>query len=245
MKNYYLYQGDQQQGPYSIDQLKEMKISPAAPVWAEGLGSWIEAWQIPELQAALFATPPPYIPAYPGSINDYESSATEKAGYTIGRHWKKVVGGLLVAAIILLVIKMVNSPGDKPPATSNRTAASYLPAIRPPRPKTEAELRNELLQREMQNPKIYISTDVTWRKNLVGETVIEGTLINNASVATFKDPVVRVTWLSKTNTVMRVSRYPVYEYIGARQSVPCKLKVHGPRKASSVSVAVESATAVE
>ncbi|MET0392818.1 MAG: DUF4339 domain-containing protein [Chitinophagaceae bacterium] len=245
MKNYYLYQGDQRQGPYSIDQLKEMQISPIVPVWTEGLATWTEAQQIPELQAALFATPPPYIPAYPGRGNEYESSATERVGFTMGRYWKGILAGLLVAAVVFLVIKVVNSGGDTPPAASDMTAASYIQASPAPRPKTEAELKEELRQTEMQNPEKYISTDITWRKNLVGETVIEGTLTNKASVAAFKDPVLRVTWWSKTNTPMRVSTYPVYEYIGARQSVPCKLKVHGPRKAENVGVTVESATAVE
>lgn len=240
MKTYYLYQGDQQHGPYSIEQLKEMQISPAAPVWAEGLASWTEAQKIPELQTALFAAPPPYIPAYSGG----ESPAMEKTGFANGRNWAKMVGGLLIVAAIVLVIKIVNSGRDQPPASSDKTAASYLSLSEPP-PKTEAELKEELRQREMQNPKKYISTDLTWRINLVGETVIEGTLTNNATMATFKDPVLRVRWLSKTNSVMRESTYPVYEFLGARQSIRCKLKVHGPRKASDVSVVVESATVVK
>lgn len=238
MKSYYLYQGDQRQGPYSIDQLKEMQINSTVPVWTEGLASWTEAQKIPELQASLFSTPPPYIPAYSGS----ESSATEKVGFKMGRPWKKVVGGLLVVALIVLVIKIVNSAGDKPPASSDRTAASSLPI---PRPKTEAELREELRQREMKTPGIYISGSVKWRKNLVGETVVEGTLTNNATMATFKDPVLLVTWMSKTNTAMRTNQYPVYEYLGPRESVPYKLKVHGPNKYSTVSIAIKSATVVE
>lgn len=49
MRTYYIHQNDQQGGPYSVDQLKEMQINPAVPVWTEGLKDWIKAREIPEL----------------------------------------------------------------------------------------------------------------------------------------------------------------------------------------------------
>ena len=92
---------------------------------------------------------------------------------------------------------------------------------------------------------MYVKTKVNWRKNLVGETVLEGTLTNTATVASFKDPVVLITWLSKTNTVLATSRYPLYEYIGAKKTISYKMKVKAPSKYSSVKATVESATALQ
>ena len=246
MKMYYLYQGDQRQGPYTIDQLKQMQISPSVPAWTEGMTTWTQAQNIPELQAALFSTPPPFVPAY--SAGEHQMSTTERVGFTMGRNWVKALGAVVVLAALFFIIRVAATPGnnannDERATTSDVKGASYTPE--PPRPKTQAELKAELRQTEIQHPVSYISTKFSWWKNLVGETVIEGTLTNNATMAPFKDPVLRVTWLSKTNTPMRVSSYPVYEYLGPRQSVPYKLKVHGPRKAESINLAIESASVVE
>ena len=91
---------------------------------------------------------------------------------------------------------------------------------------------------------MYVKTKINWRKNLVGETVLEGTLTNTAVSASFKDPVVLITWLSKTNTTLATSRYPFYEYLGAKKTISYKLKVKAPSKYNSVKASVESATAL-
>ncbi|MDE6453622.1 MAG: CD225/dispanin family protein [Muribaculaceae bacterium] len=43
-----------QQGPYTMDQIAAMQLSPGTPVWYEGLPRWVPACQAPAL-ASLFA----------------------------------------------------------------------------------------------------------------------------------------------------------------------------------------------
>ena len=111
--------------------------------------------------------------------------------------------------------------------------------------KTASKSNGDRSKKEAVNPAHYIKVKTSWRKNLIGETVLEGSLQNTASVDNFKDPVLLVTWLSKTNTVMGTNRYPLYEYLGAGRTIQFKLKAKAPSKIAEVKVLVESATVVQ
>lgn len=58
MKKYFLQSNGQHIGPYSAEDLRMMSISFSTPVWYDGLGSWKNAGDIPELNH-LFAAPVP------------------------------------------------------------------------------------------------------------------------------------------------------------------------------------------
>jgi hypothetical protein len=51
MKKYFLFVNGYNAGPYSLDELRMMNITPNTPVWFDGLGSWRNANEIPELQS--------------------------------------------------------------------------------------------------------------------------------------------------------------------------------------------------
>lgn len=52
-KMYFIVIDSQKQGPYSKEELIEMRISPSTLVWFEGLENWVEARQIEELHAVF------------------------------------------------------------------------------------------------------------------------------------------------------------------------------------------------
>lgn len=60
MKKYYLHNGKEQVGPYSIDDLKEMGLTNKTMVWFDGITNWTEAQFIPELKEFAKLTPPPF-----------------------------------------------------------------------------------------------------------------------------------------------------------------------------------------
>ena len=51
---------NKQVGPLSLDELKQRGITRETPVWREGMPNWVQAKDIPELQAYI-VTPKPYI----------------------------------------------------------------------------------------------------------------------------------------------------------------------------------------
>lgn len=55
---YYLHDGDEQCGPFSLDDLKRKSTTKETPVWREGLNDWAKAGTLDEL-SSLFASKPP------------------------------------------------------------------------------------------------------------------------------------------------------------------------------------------
>lgn len=62
MTSYFIHDGLNHSGPFSLYELKEKTIVADTPVWTEGLGDWSVAKEIPELASFfnLKPTPPPF-----------------------------------------------------------------------------------------------------------------------------------------------------------------------------------------
>jgi hypothetical protein len=76
MKEYFIFI-NQQEGPYTIDQLRNRDLKYETPVWHDGLSEWTTVGLVPELRGLVKATPPPYIKASPPTFqaapaNDYD-----------------------------------------------------------------------------------------------------------------------------------------------------------------------------
>jgi len=67
---------------------------------------------------------------------------------------------------------------------------------------------------------------------------------NTATLADFKDILLDVTSISKTDAEMGSDRFPVYGFVNAGQSSRFKLKVQAPSKTAGVRMRVVYATAV-
>ena len=114
---FYLFIDNEQRGPYSLEQLAEMGITPETEVWTEGMADWKQAGDVPQLTALLqrleyeratqrppvvpprHAQVPPVPPAWdtPASASQPQSQPEPKRKGSSGPKW-------LVALLILLVI---------------------------------------------------------------------------------------------------------------------------------------------
>ncbi len=113
---YYLFINDEQRGPYSIEQLAEMGITPETEVWTEGMANWKQAGDVPQLTALLqrleyeratqrtHAVPPrhaPVPPVPPGWDNTQPAASPQPSSSprrgSSGTKW-------LVALLIVLVV---------------------------------------------------------------------------------------------------------------------------------------------
>jgi hypothetical protein len=59
MSLYFIEKNGKQSGPYSLEELRQEKISASTLVWKEGLADWVSASELAELNAILIPTPPP------------------------------------------------------------------------------------------------------------------------------------------------------------------------------------------
>ena len=107
---FFIIKNDEQHGPFTIDQLREMGIDANTPVWHKGLDDWTLAAEIDELKDLLVYSPMPDIdveePAVPPQWNSHTAKAIEKkAPKTKKRRtglW--VTLGVLAALAIILTI---------------------------------------------------------------------------------------------------------------------------------------------
>src|SRR5262245_52214722 len=103
MKSYFIRQDNKPQGPYSIDQLKEMKLNPGVLVWVEGLKQWIKALEIPELQQELFPPVPQF--ATHASSNGVNAGVMrpKKKRFVVLKNLKTILAviALIIATLLL------------------------------------------------------------------------------------------------------------------------------------------------
>ncbi len=81
--NYYIFVNKEQQGPYSLEELRSRHIASDTLVWREGMEQWMPAWQVEDLRP-LFetaqqaqTTPPPVQPAFAGNTQQGEGFAQQ------------------------------------------------------------------------------------------------------------------------------------------------------------------------
>ena len=70
----------------------------------------------------------------------------------------------------------------------------------PSNPQTYQEKKMTLEETEKANPTDFLKVTGTYRQNLIDQWVVEGSVTNSASVATYKDVVLDIVYFSKTQT---------------------------------------------
>lgn len=95
------------------------------------------------------------------------------------------------------------------------------------------------------NPTKYLQKTIKTRKNIVGKTVIEGTIANTSPNLVFKDIAIDVTYLSKTDASISTQRFIVYEVVQPGKKVPFKFKAKSPEGTKSFSTEVVNAVVIK
>jgi major membrane immunogen (membrane-anchored lipoprotein) len=112
--------------------------------------------------------------------------------------------------------------------------------------KDSYEATKESLQdKERRSPETFLTVAGHDRHNLLGQTVMKGTVTNKATVATYKDVDVKLDFYSKTGTLLETDKETVYEIIAPGQSKNFKTKYFAPKGTDSVALAVTGAKVVE
>lgn len=121
--NYFIIINDTQQGPFTIDELRQRGISSDTLVWAEGMSGWTPAWQVSELKPLFYqsntegngqqptgtATPPPPPPpvdpvvAQPQPQPQSQPSAAYQQPPRRSHVWQWTLGIVVVIAILMAV----------------------------------------------------------------------------------------------------------------------------------------------
>jgi hypothetical protein len=113
-------------------------------------------------------------------------------------------------------------------------------------PRSPEQLKMDLKQQEQNAPTDYLNADGTYKENFWGDMLkIQCTITNKATLAKFKDAVVRVTYYSKTETVLAENDYTIYEIFQPNSSKTVELKIDNYKDVNSVGWHIVSAMAVD
>lgn len=111
-------------------------------------------------------------------------------------------------------------------------------------PSTYEEKRKSLAEIEQESPTNFLKVEGTYRTNLVGRWVLEGSIFNTATTARYKDVVLEITYYSKTNTYLGSETKVFYEYFEPNSEKKFKIKVDGYGGTEKIGYNISSAIAV-
>ena len=95
--------------------------------------------------------------------------------------------------------------------------------------------------KEKKNPANFLSVNSKDKHNLLGQTVIKGTVANKAKICVYYDVVVELSFTSKTGALLEKESETIYETIEAGKSVNFKTKYFAPKGTDSVLIKVMGA----
>jgi len=144
---------------------------------------------------------------------------------------------ILVAMVGACLLGCSNGSGD-----SSSTSSGSMDYIEEKQSYEEAKMSVE--DHEAMDPVSFIETDGTYRSNLIGEWVMEGTVSSKATAATYKDIEINFKFYSKTKTLIGDETHVLYEFLKPGSSIPFKIKSNGYRGTSSIGWSVSGANAV-
>lgn len=230
MKKYFLHNGANQEGAFDFEELRKKNISKETYIWYEGLSEWTKAGKLVELKDLFIVTPPPFEAnastpppvkeiqiQQPKSLNE-----PKKKNRSTLRIISLVVGFILLGGVIL-----------------NYFASQYLHNRSDNYYENSLESYEEKVmtveEMERSQPTDFLTADGTYNNNFLGDKIkIHGTITNIATVAKYKDAIIRVTYYSQTKTDLGSDEYTIYDIFAPNSTTSFELKIQKYKNANSV-----------
>lgn len=235
MKKFYLHSGTDQQGPFDIEELKSKNITKETSIWHEGLSEWTTAKEIDELKD-LFktATPPPFgaKTTTPPPINKTITSETKTVQEPAIKKEKSRRRVFILAGLVVIVVGGLWIADMDSGSGSSSSGETYQEKVM-----TIEEI-------EHSQPTKFLDASGNYNENFWGDQIkVHGVIKNTATVAAFKDAVVRVTYYSKTKTELGSKEYTIYENFPPHSEVKFELKIKSYKDVNAIGWDVIQATA--
>ena len=104
--------------------------------------------------------------------------------------------------------------------------------------------KQSLLKKELKNPQNFLVVEGHDRRNVLGQTVVKGTITNKATVAVFKDVTIKLSFYSKTRALLETDKETEFEVLQPGESKNFKTKYFAPKGTDSVALEVLGARVV-
>lgn len=97
------------------------------------------------------------------------------------------------------------------------------------------EQKMSIKEKELANPTDFLDATGTYRENFIGDKLkINGTISNSATVATYKDAIVRVTYYSKSETNLGSDDYTIWDVFPPHSTKKFELKIKNYNNIGSI-----------
>ncbi len=106
-------------------------------------------------------------------------------------------------------------------------------------------VKETLAEKEKKNPARFLVVENKDRRNLIGQTVVKGTISNKATVVAYKDVALKLSFFSKTGVKLDAGAETIYEKIKPGETIKFKTKYFAPKGTDSVHVSVLKAAVAE
>lgn len=101
--------------------------------------------------------------------------------------------------------------------------------------------KESLEEREKKNPVSFITVTSKDKHNLIGQTVVKGTINNNAKICTYKDFELEFSFFSKTGVLLQKELKTVFDIIPSGKTVDFKEKMWVNKDADSMAIKILTA----
>ncbi len=98
---------------------------------------------------------------------------------------------------------------------------------------------------EKKNPIRFLKVEGSDKRNLLGQTVIKGTIESTAKIAVYKDVDIKLSFYSKTGVLLEENHELVYETVAPGKTVSFKSKYFAAKGTDSIAMKVVSAGIVK
>jgi hypothetical protein len=132
---------------------------------------------------------------------------------------KRIIPGCIIICLILAACSSKDKKADKGKDKYEQTKES-------------------LEETEKKNPERFLTVSSHDHRNIIGQTVIKGTVSNSAKVASFTDVDVELSFYSKTGALLEKDHEVVYETIAPGSSASFKTKYFAPKGTDSIAMKV-------
>ncbi len=95
-----------------------------------------------------------------------------------------------------------------------------------------------LLEKEKKNPLAFLKASSHDKHNLLGQTVIKGTVRNTAKICAYKDVLLELSFFSKTGTLLEKNNETIYDNIEPGKFMEFKTKYFAPKGTDSVGIKI-------
>lgn len=230
-RKYFIHDGLKQLGPFSAAELIEKGITRCTPVYTAGMGRYVTAAEIPMLNDLFSGNE---ACAHTDAVDAL--NIRKKKDTVLVKNIAWVMLGLVLFMAPFVIYQMMETVPD---------AALTIPKVAPPVNKPGVQQSATMVEKkEAANPLQYLIAHGKMHKNLVGKKIIKGKISNMASVASYQDMQVAVTFLSNTQTELQTQQFFVNGKVSPNNTISFRNVFVAPAETAGFKLKVLSAAAL-